>query len=1631
MRSRGPCSTLLISLLMLSALFSVMIPVTATTPVSGTISTNVDWSGDILLTDDVYVEHGVTLNLKPGTMVNAAEYSITINGTLTATDSDLLSTLSSDSGNHTSTIGMWTGVIINIGGSATLTNVNISNAKTALNIQGSATLSDVSVSDSIIGVEVDGTGTIDDLSCASINLECLLVKGAADVDGVVANSVGSGLVSTGDMDAVNIEVSDAGVGMSITSESNDYSALTISDTNTALVVRGVTTASVDDLSGTGIQLLLDSGDSSGFVLSNVSADANRAVRAEGSDSLEIKDSSFNGSRDGNSMIDVSTTGTFSMSDVELTNASTALDLRGSGMHTIDSVVAEAEDVVLSATGTGAVSLSNFAATAEGQGIRVSGATLDAEGIDISGGLDTTIGIRLATGEHSLEDVVLSRQYSAADTTSLGIELVWATLLCQDITIEDYANGVRAYRSSMDCDNLEISNGRDTGLEIEGSAVSVYGVLSTSLHDIGANLIDSSTLHAESWQSNLHDDVSNIDGGSTATIRFLEAGNTAGFDAIGDGTLVWGSNVTPTLAVSNSHQLIETSIKTVDLSGDPLAAEVQVEGFTFSTGASGIVTIPLRSTGSLVVATSGSAGAQATLIGGTSDQELALPAIPEGDWTITSGNHVVLGPSIGGEWHTVNGNLTIETGASLLLQGTALEPTFLEMSGNDRTFTTLGTGQLIGDGGALINAEMNVDTQSPFTGQGNGLFIDSDVVWNCSSSSDITLVHFLSNLSLGEDCDVTSTSGTIASDPQLGNGASLLLRSVLSIVVLDKGDPVVGASLAIDGESFSSDVNGRVVYTSDAREITESGSTWGGSKTVIMQSNGLMDMMMWDTNSTLSKTFIASTVDSGVQDDWVILESAWSPYYLADDLTISETATLTLNDNAQLVVADDVSITLEGTITAGAGTIQSSGATPWNGITLEGVQAKLHLASTHILGALLPVKVNGGEVLSENGTFVSGTDGLISATYSGSSVSITLIDSELRYGGQNCIRVAGAGVELNIQDTTLSECGDYGLWATLATLDINGLTVEGGSQTGVTLADVEGSISNLDAASHNGTNSSLELSQQDEKLSMRNLILSPAAKLWDCSFGGNAITFSEINDGFANCPNGEDETKMSTSDPSVETHSFECDSGDSVAITLVNDGAPDCIDSSDEPMGDTDAAMVVSQSRWIDLVGLEVSGAPALEIDYSAGQLSELNLTGGAHGWSPGTAISVEHNRGSAALTISDSEISGYFYGIFLMGSAGDEFNHPVESTNNVINSDTAIFCYDLPFVSTDDVLSGSVSCSSENEIESKLVNSVFTSIEATWGAEIVAWEEYSISMMMFGTAIDASASITVDNPAWWTSTYTFSNQGSEWDILLPVFVAGNNESYDLQTAQLSASGPGSLPFTSSIDLSSGSARELTFTLIGNTEPSAHIASPDADQKYSVLTNVSFEGVASDTQSSDEALTHRWEVQDSIGDVIWNSNEASPTWEDLEVGDYLVRYTVTDEHGMSSSDSVSFVVTYHDSDGDWVSTCDEEHWFDTTTGNKCGHDLVDDDDDNDGIIDTLDIWPLDPCADTDVDNDLLPDEVDCPAGVTTDLIEDSDVKRLTTKSSDPEEGANMGMLVAFMLLIVGVLLVVNRMRAADD
>jgi hypothetical protein len=1544
MQERKRLLAIIVTTTLFLSLFGMLHPVQAGGTASGAISTNTEWSGEVLLIDDVYIEHGITLTLKSGASINADIYSIIVNGTLEGTNAALLSTSTSDAGNHTSNIGQWKGIEVNLGGDINLTNVDISNAKSGLMIHGSATLDSVSITDSFIGIDVDGTASMDDITCQNLYFECLRVSGVVDVDGLIATAVAGGITSSGDLDIANVSIDDAGTAISITGGSGDYSSLVINDASTAVAVRGTTSVAIDDLIVTSTELVLDAGDSEGFSLSNTTADCSRAVRAQGISTLSVIDSTFNGSSDGNSMVDVSVDGQFTMTNVDITNASTAFDLRGSGESILSAIDAEAEDLVMSATGTGLLSADDLNFAAESQGVRISGPNLVWQDVEITGGLTTSLGMRIATGTHEITNLEISRSYSASDQDSLALELIWATLHSTTIQINDYGNGLRADSSTLTATDISISNGSNIGLEIDDGSLWVDGTLSTSLADLGAKMSESATLHVSTWNSNLHDDVLEIDSDAIATIRYQEFGNTAGFGAMGDGTLVWGGNTTPSLAISNEYQMQETIVKTVDLSGVALAASISVEGFTFESDSSGLISLPLRISGSLVIATSGAAGAQDTLMGGVSDQELALPAIPDGDWVISSGNHVVIGDSLNESGHFLVGNLTIETGASLTLKDAALNLL------SNKTFTTEGTGKLIGSNGVLIGGTTIINTQQPIDSEDGELSIVGDVYWNCTSPSSISSIQFVGQLSLGDGCAVSLTSGNIANAPSLGTGASLLMKSQLDITVLDKGEAVEAALISISGINLQTNVNGQVSHLEDAAFYEESGITWGGMKTVSMQSNGLLDMMMWDSNSSHSKTFLASTVDSGNQDDWIILEAAWSPYYLANDLIIDTTATLTIHDSAQLVVASDVSIELWGKLDAGAGTIQGASGSRWSGITMMGAQAKLQLVSTHIVEALLPVSIEGGEMFAESAEIARGTDGLISATWTGQQISISLVNTDLRYGGQSCLRVSGAGIGLSIVDSFFEECGDHALWASASGLDIDGLEIGAGSQTGVQLLGVEGTLNNLNATSHNGSSSSLYLMEQDSELSMTNLVLAP---------------------------------------------------------------------------GVSDAAFVASHSRWLDVSGLSISGAPAVNISYSAGLMSGLALTGDGDG----TAVSIHHNRGSASLTIQDSTITGYTTALQLNGDSGDEFNEVFSSISNTWDATTSVLSEDLEFTSQDDTFTGSIEYNSAVEAEAVLLDSTYSSITASNNAKVVAWESFQLQFMLFGTTLDAAAQISIPNPDDGTS-FSFSNQGALWDLNLPVFIAAESGNHDLGSASITASGPNSLPFSSSIDLSTTSERNIVFNLTGNIAPTVHISSPDEDQRFSILNNVSFEGVATDGESSADGLSHSWKVVDSAGATIWQSLEQSPTWEILEIGEFNAVYTVSDEHGLSTTSSVAFSVIQNDADGDWIISCDEEQWFDMTNGNKCGYDGVDEDDDNDGIIDTLDKWPLDPCADADVDNDLKPDEVDCPTGVTTDLVEDDDVQINSPNLSVAGDSIDTGVLVGIALVLVIFVAIINRMRSAD-
>ena len=156
--------------------------------------------------------------------------------------------------------------------------------------------------------------------------------------------------------------------------------------------------------------------------------------------------------------------------------------------------------------------------------------------------------------------------------------------------------------------------------------------------------------------------------------------------------------------------------------------------------------------------------------------------------------------------------------------------------------------------------------------------------------------------------------------------------------------------------------------------------------------------------------------------------------------------------------------------------------------------------------------------------------------------------------------------------------------------------------------------------------------------------------------------------------------------------------------------------------------------------------------------------------------------------------------------------------------------------------------------------------------------------------------------------------------------------------------------------------------------------------------------------------------------------------DLTAGLYVLKLIVTDEQGLTSTDTLSFEITLLDSDGDWILSCDSETWYDRDEVRKCGPNLYDEDDDNDGVIDSRDSYPTDACASLDSDNDGHPDSLHCPLGMTTWLFEDQDddgdgIPDFSETTESIESPMNPMILVFAFVLIGAIAFVLMRKRRA--
>lgn len=1514
------------------------------------ISTDTVWTGEVMVSDNLSISHGVTLTVKAGTFINiTADVTIHVAGTLSVEDTVINSSLG-PSGQGNSGTGVWHGIIVDAIGTLSMDNVSIANARTAITVSGTSTLTDVSVSQSYIGLDIDGLMTATDLSCLDLDFYCLKVSGTATVTGFSAINVSTAVAQSGLLEITDVQITDAGTGFDITGGSGGASQIAIDNASIGWRVRGTTAVFVDDCTSTGLATLLDAGASSGFSLSNFTGVADRVLRADGITDLTMADIIADASADDSTSLDVRNDGTLTLSDLTLTGYAMAMELTGDGDTTISDSMMSGADSGITASGSGTLTISDSVISSGGNIGDFSQISTSFTDSDFVGGNDSQSGLAWIGGTHVLTDVSITRTYiGAADTSSMGANGWWVDLTLDNVAFSGWHSSLECERCTLDGSGITMSDGGTsggTGITLRDSGAN-FAEISSSHMTTAVSLEGESSLVVSTWSGQLHNTLVAVSENSIAHIRDIAIADMSGTIVYGDGTMYWGSSDVFTLAVSTSQQYIETSVNITDLEGNNVVATVNVGPWQESADGMNPVSLPLFASGSEVIASSGGAGAVVTLMGGVAGQSVQLPIIPAGDWVIASVD-VILGATTDGSAHVLSGNLTITSGASLTLSDTTLE-----LAG-DKILSVESGAALIGDGGTVTGAQMiTASGAGALGGIGDGLHLSSPTTIDCAATAVVSGVSIAATTTIASGCDYTITGGKVSGDVlTLASDSRLEVKNTLIVIIIDAGTPVAGATVSVGGTNYLTDAQGQAIAVATARlEVNGSDTVWYDAKYVQMTRGGHVQFYNWQLNDSLTHTFISSAVTSGVLSQALTLDAEWSPWYLNSQLTVPFGVTMTIRDNTEVVIADGVVITVEGLLDINSATLHSTSGSRWGGIAVLGTNSVLSTSGSHLVEARQIITVGHGATVTISGTEIARGDALL--TISGDS-STSVENSYFHDAMESCVMAQGQTTSLSVRDSTFDACGDHAIWARHAILDLANIVLGNGSEEGLDFSATTGMVDGLDASAHQGEFAAVHLSEINGQMTLANLNLSA---------------------------------------------------------------------------GISSAALVAQMSRNIEINGAYISGAPAMELDTVAGMVSGIQMVGDG----TGTAIHANHSRGSGSLQVADSSITGYSVGIDLQGDSSEATNHRFVSTNNIIITQSSIICDGRNFVSIGDTLYGSISLTSEVALESELYDSTYGNISVGGNASLISWKTVSFIPTLDGVA--TSAQVTIPSPL----PETFSTGDEEYisesslnpTLIIPVAAYDASNSFSASQLTFSASAEGGLPYSETIWVQVD-MDNIALPISFNSHPILQLIDPDGDLTIMETDNLTFSATANDADSNLSQLSVAWTITDSIGIVVVTSNDWQWSNDDLSVGTYVARVTVSDPHGGTATTSFVVTVTALDSDGDWIETCDQDLWWDATVGVDCGPDYLDDDDDNDGIDDILDAWPNDACASRDSDYDGMPDELRCPDGVTTTLIEDTDddndgILDVDALAGGGEDGTTMSMIAAVLLFIAIAALVINRLR----
>ncbi len=460
-------------------------------------------------------------------------------------------------------------------------------------------------------------------------------------------------------------------------------------------------------------------------------------------------------------------------------------------------------------------------------------------------------------------------------------------------------------------------------------------------------------------------------------------------------------------------------------------------------------------------------------------------------------------------------------------------------------------------------------------------------------------------------------------------------------------------------------------------------------------------------------------------------------------------------------------------------------------------------------------------------------------------------------------------------------------------------------------------------------------------------------------------------------------------------------------------------SLDLAAGRAAAALTGGPNRGLDVDGLTVSGAPGIDLDDSAGRLANVALVGSGSG----TAITAHHGR-STPLLLEGISIRGYAVGIDVHAEANEEAA-PVEVQEASIEAGIALAADGHPMTVSSSNVSGEVQVA---QTEVRFTDVETDGVTSVWSeGRVHRWATQRLVAMRSGVPVDADWSVTPLLPAAQAATTT--GEGAVVELALLVGLVDSSGEVSTSTADVRVIVSGSPVVEVDVDL----GQEVVIEVPSNAPPAIAFTTPVAGARIMESLPIVVVLEVSDDLERPEDLSYDWVVTDVRAIVVARSTDAMRTnLTDLPPGLYVIEATVTDVYGASSTAALDVEVTPLDTDGDWTSTCSDLTWTDTITSNPCGPDVYDEDDDGDGMRDSRDAYPMDPCASVDTDEDGQPDDLHCPEGTTSWLVPDQDddgdgIPDVLEGQTASTGGASWGLVGLVVVVVLALLLMLGRRR----